>query len=133
MTLLSLHIPKTGGTTFLKLLKTHTDCRVREDFRDRPLHFPRQIVQAKATFDNLISRLADSRSRDINDCIHGHFLLRKYKFILSRSETISFTCIRHPYDRLISHYNFWKKQGLVNTTTCIVKCLLRIGHLMILQ
>lgn len=76
--LISIHIPKCGGTNFRNILNMH--------YRNVP-----DLKNLKA----------------LDNCIHGHFpitpeLLKEY------SNAKICTWIRHPIDRIISYYYDWK-------------------------
>jgi hypothetical protein len=49
-----------------------------------------------------------SHSFDGIECIHGHFLAAKYLLLPSQS-TKFITWMRHPVDRVLSNYHFWRK------------------------
>lgn len=82
----SVHIPKTGGTTFLSVLEQHYGNRLVKDYET-----PREEV----------NRLIGGRGEY---CVHGHFHVEKY---LDVPDATFVTWMRDPIDRLISYYNFW--------------------------
>ncbi len=86
MTVFSVHIPKTGGTSFLHLLsQKYRDGLVLDYGMDR---------------DAVLRRIVDGSAQ----CVHGHYVVQKY----AGCEGTFVTWLRHPLDRLVSHYNFWK-------------------------
>jgi len=85
--IISLHIPKSGGKTFIGILRGLYGQQFWKDNYDIPhtgnfrYHLDREV-----------------------DCIHGHFRYDKYKHM--NRETI--TWLRHPVERMISQY-YWQK------------------------
>jgi hypothetical protein len=105
--LLSMHIPKTAGTSFRMALQAR--------FGDSMLLAYRGQVRAKrpiVPFDGKLllelepphqERLAEyCRTNDVA-CIHGHFTLPSLCQIFPDATSITF--LREPVDRLISAYN----------------------------
>ena len=83
--IVSIHIPRTGGTSFLHYLRAQFGVRLLEDY-------------------SWAAAGADPRMMDDYDCIHGHFFSRRYRRLASPR----FACwFREPFDRLRSHYSFW--------------------------
>ena len=82
----SVHIPKTGGTTFMTVLASHFGDRLVKDYE-----LPREEV----------NRLIGGRT---SYCVHGHFWTDKYADVPDADYV---TWLRDPIDRLISQYNFW--------------------------
>ncbi|NEP44078.1 MAG: sulfotransferase family protein, partial [Okeania sp. SIO2H7] len=89
--IISVHVPKTGGTTFKKVLKqVYQD---EEIFFDYPHKGP--IRNKLLTSDRSLTRV-----------IHGHFPGNKYDYKYPHARKIIW--LRNPINRLISHYFFWK-------------------------
>ncbi len=97
----SVHIPKTAGTTLGMLLEDARPGRVFFDYRSdgngkgyvpKPEH---------------IQQLADHLPfiRHFFDVIHGHFRPGPYAELLG--DAILITCLRDPIERLISHYRHY--------------------------
>ncbi len=102
--LISLHMPKTAGGSFLKALEGHFGDALLKDY-DNPMHVP--------AFERNLHALQESISngkRELKDfnCIHGHFLPLKYLLYSVRQRATFITWIREPVERLLSHYYFWK-------------------------
>ncbi len=100
--LISVHIPKTGGTTFRTLLELHFQDRILLDYSDRPMRNGNLIRNVNA-LKNIL------KTRNINnkyDCVHGHFLPIKYRSLSKKSLVIWF---RDPIERVISRYYHWKR------------------------
>jgi hypothetical protein len=88
MPLISIHIPKTGGTTFLELLSKHYGNRLLLDY-------------------GLSGEEGSSKiNQGLYGCVHGHFIADKYKSV-KRGEYVFW--LRNPLQRLFSQYYFWKK------------------------
>jgi hypothetical protein len=102
--LISVHMPKTAGTTLLDALGAHFKDALRGDYVDFPINTPeRERHEAALRF-----ALEHSRAplEGVN-CIHGHFLPLKY--LTLEREPVFVTWLRDPVDRLISHYRYWYK------------------------
>ncbi|WP_028024870.1 sulfotransferase family 2 domain-containing protein [Enterovibrio calviensis] len=99
--LISLHLPKTAGASFLVSLEDIYGEDLLRDYLD----FPINQIPLKRKFDalskNLTSRFANL---DNYKCIHGHFLPLKYSHL---SDATYITWMRDPIERLGSHYNYW--------------------------
>lgn len=89
--ILSIHIPKTAGTTFRELLQAH--------FLDRIcLHY-------YGPMDYNGARLAEIPARI--DCLHGHFTARR--FLDRYAHPALVTWLRHPVERVVSEYEHLKR------------------------
>lgn len=96
----SIHIPKTAGTTLGYLFDFGSDRRILWDYHPdykwagtlEP-HFHAALPFIREHFE----------------FIHGHFLYRKYAEVL-RDETF-ISCVRHPVDRLISQFRHVVMEG----------------------
>ena len=98
-TIISVHIPKTAGTSFANILKNHFGDEVYLDYADRVLATPpekRLAFSAQALEQNL---------RNIKNyrVIHGHFMPAKYlKFKTQQTKFVMW--FRDPIARLMSRY-----------------------------
>jgi hypothetical protein len=101
--IISLHIPKTAGTSFQHLLKQEYSERLLLDYGDWVgLNSPEAIARR-------LERATDIRRRRDEllasyDVIHGHFLAEKYVDLFPRSDFVAF--FRDPYQQTISNYHF---------------------------
>lgn len=106
MLLVSLHLPKTAGTSFGSVLKTHFGNSLLRDYADVPINTPpfeRNQAAMQAAVDN-----AEADWSGI-ECIHGHFLPVKYLLLAARRELKFVTWMRDPVERVLSHYYFWRR------------------------
>jgi hypothetical protein len=88
----SVHIPKTAGTTVAEVFSRCRNKRVIFDYDgyQSPLS-PSEIVVKNAGF-----------IKEYFDVIHGHFYARKYFDLFSDAAFVS--TLRHPVDRVISQF-----------------------------
>lgn len=104
--IISVHLPKTAGTSFAAALEHHFGAKLLRDYVDLPINTPQYDRNRKALQNSLCN--AEKELRD-TECIHGHFLPVKY-LLLSNKRKISFvTWMRNPVERVLSHYHFWKR------------------------
>lgn len=98
----SIHVPKAGGTTFLHLLKQGFGSdAIMEDNEDIPANpASRCEMDPEGYFQ--------SRPREIPShirAVHGHFKAGKYDLI---PHAFRLTFLRHPVDNLLSIYHYWR-------------------------
>jgi len=101
--LISVHVPKTGGASFRGILKDHYGERLRLDYADRPM--------AHGLLGRILSTAAGRwkiAGKDLAgcQCVHGHFLPVKYRFVRERTFAIWF---RDPVELVLSRYFFFKR------------------------
>lgn len=99
--LISVHIPKTAGTSFGALLTRHFGDRLRKDYGDRPLSRPPlpRLMNALLQIQGMNARL-----REV-DAVHGHFLPLKYRAV--RGDVV--TWLREPAQRMVSRYEHYRR------------------------
>jgi hypothetical protein len=102
--IVSVHLPKTAGTSFAATLKQHFGASLLLDYADLPLNTP-QYERNKAALQNCLSN-AEKDFPSIR-CIHGHFLPVKYLLLSERRDVSFITWLRNPVERVLSHYHFW--------------------------
>lgn len=90
---ISIHIPKTAGTTVAYILDYGTNRRIfydyEEDYNEAP---PTEYLQRHREFIT-----------DKFDVIHGHFLYKKYAETFPHEHYLA--TLRHPVSRVVSQYN----------------------------
>lgn len=91
--IVSIHIPKTAGTTLGALFDSSTGKRVMFDYDDnyRDVAKPQQMIRAHAEFISWFFQV-----------LHGHFYYTKYASVFPDAQFV--TCLRHPVDRVVSQY-----------------------------
>ncbi len=104
--LVSVHLPKTAGTSFGGTLADHFGDRLYRDYGDFPLNTPPFRRKMSAVLGGLASV---GVSFGAIECIHGHFLPIKYRLLRMRRPTSFITWMRDPVERMASHYSFWKR------------------------
>ena len=106
MKLVSVHLPKTAGTSFGKSLLDRFGDAFLRDYGDRAISKPEFERHKLALLSSI--EIANKGLGNVS-CIHGHFLPVKY-LLLGTLEKLTFiTWMREPVDRMISHYNFWQR------------------------
>jgi hypothetical protein len=106
--LISVHLPKTAGTSFAASLDTHFRAKLLRDYSDFPINTPqteRNRAALQASLRNAASDFAGV------ECIHGHFLPIKYLLLVHKREVKFVTWMRHPVERVLSHFYHWKRLG----------------------
>ena len=105
--IVSVHIPKTGGTTLREGLKQKFGERLLRDYTDRPLS-----DSASDRVRRLRSRWAVSRNREdlrrSYDAVHGHFIASKYSSLAQ--DAIFCTFVRDPVTRVRAQYKYWSSK-----------------------
>lgn len=97
--IISIHIPKTGGTTFRALMEeTFHKVDIQSS---RPLFF-----RCK---DEMLPKININQISD--NVIHGHFTIEQFKI---DKQCFLLTWLRNPIDRVISHYFYWKNKPDIN-------------------
>ncbi len=89
--IISIHIPKTAGTTLANYFDHSFSRHVYFDYYQ---HIPRDEDRAQVILHKDFLRRFKM--------IHGHFHYKKYEGIFDDASYI--TCVRHPVDRMISNY-----------------------------
>jgi len=99
--IISVHVPKTAGTSFGHSLKDHFGNSLVLKYGERLFNTPRIFRN-----QNALQAAIDNVQKDFTGirCIHGHFLPVQYLLLCSLREVSFVTWMRHPVDRLISDY-----------------------------
>ena len=92
---ISIHIPKTAGTTLAYIFDYGSGRRIMYDYK---------ADYSNATMDDLDfwQRHRPFIERQF-DFIHGHFFYRKYADLFPDADYL--VCLRHPVERIISQFN----------------------------
>ncbi|MEQ9299448.1 MAG: hypothetical protein RIF33_12825 [Cyclobacteriaceae bacterium] len=109
--IISVHMPKAGGSTFREFLKSHVMGKMVGDYLDIPLTYSasKNLEKAKVyTKDMRLTQKLSLRYHNVK-CIHGHFIAYKYVHLIRSNNTVLITWLRDPIERLGSHYYYWKR------------------------
>lgn len=109
--LISVHLPKTAGSSFMEELKAQFGARLVLDY-EQPLRLP----DFAANMRTLVNCGRNGLRRNQGAaCIHGHFKPLKYSLSGMRAGAKFITWMRDPVERLASHYYFWMREtGTLN-------------------
>lgn len=106
--IVSLHIPKTGGTLFKHYLFSFKNDVKFFDYGEgsvnTKLYFKNKNVEC-SNYKEYISQFNKLIDMNYTFIIHGHFNIRKYYHLKGYVDFI--TWIREPLRRLLSLYNYW--------------------------
>jgi hypothetical protein len=106
--LVSLHMPKTAGTSLAETLRAAFPapgaCHI--EYVDQPMQHPRMQRRWQALRQGLAGRGALPATVA---CIHGHFLPLKYRISAAGRAVQYATWLREPVARLASHYHYWMR------------------------
>ncbi len=105
--LISVHIPKTAGTSFGAVLAEKFGAGLLRDY-NRPMHSPPVWRNTRALCDCVLN--AGRKFSGIK-CIHGHFLPLKYRWLGLRHNVRFVTWLRDPVERLASNYYHWLRNS----------------------
>ncbi|WP_439107242.1 hypothetical protein [Congregibacter sp.] len=106
--LISVHMPKTAGSSFQATLEAHFGEGLKLRYEDRPLHRSAWSRNFDATLNCLKNKGAAFVDRDVS-CVHGHFLPLNYRLAKPHTQLQFVTWLRDPVQRLLSHYYYWKR------------------------
>lgn len=110
---ISVHVPKTAGTSFKVFLESVFGEQLILDYRSKPLdtNYEARAI-ANSTEDSLCFQTIAEKLETTDVCVHGHFLPAKYLSIFPDATLISW--VREPAQRLMSHYQFWQQNPQPN-------------------
>lgn len=109
--IISIHIPKTGGTTFVEVLRKCAEEVLYLDYSQEgglgSTALFRRGKRLKPPFESVIDDLETLQGRSV---IHGHFAPKKYSGRFPNA--IYVTWLRDPAERVVSHYLYWQRSYL---------------------
>jgi hypothetical protein len=97
MDIISLHIPKTGGTSFYSILTQVYQEKLSKSYRRREIN----------AINDSIGDFGQSITADIS-VIHGHFYYSEIKRLHQESGAKLIVWLRDPIQRILSRYRFFK-------------------------
>jgi hypothetical protein len=106
--IVSIHIPKTAGSSFKELLVRHFGQRTCLCYEQTPLRYRTEGHEIPPVEVGMRG-----------DCavVHGHFVADR--LILPPGTVPRYAAwLRHPVERLISHYYFWIRQPYMDQPLC---------------
>jgi hypothetical protein len=109
--IVSVHIGKTGGATFLEILKRSCGSTLLTDYSDLPSSPMHKWVA--------LSRRLRPRNFPVpagTTIIHGHFTAKKY--LRQFPEARLAVWLRDPVERTLSHYSYWKRNPDATNPAC---------------
>ncbi len=98
--LISIHIPKTAGTTFLAILNSNYE-------KSTIAHYEQKNYIYKNISE--IEQFKSGLSEEIR-VIHGHFTYRQINDLNDTRSARFITWLRNPVERVISNYSFFQKR-----------------------
>lgn len=114
--IVSIHLPKTAGSTFKGVLAEVYGRRLRFDYGDQYGFMELSQPTLEMRLRRAVKRVTDFRPYFKPQCIHGHFKATKYARQYPDAQYV--TWIRDPVERLVSHYNHWKRRPDPAHTVC---------------
>jgi hypothetical protein len=108
--IISVHIPKTGGTTFVDILQKCAEEVLYLDYDyegPSPIALFRRGKRLTAPFESIMNDLESLPGRSV---IHGHFQAKKY--VSTFPNAVYVTWLRDPVERIVSNYLYWQRSRL---------------------
>lgn len=107
--IISIHIPKTAGSTFSHYLRKIYGNDICYDYTDLFKTFDIEPPNMKMRLQRFVRKCYHGRHKlkKSDKCIHGHFLPKKY--LSSYPDAFLAVWLRDPVERVVSHYLHWKR------------------------
>ena len=106
--LISLHVPKCAGTAFrVALERAYGPAALHMDYSASPANPCAQSNIDPEGYEKDCVQIPGRLAPETR-VVHGHFRIDKYHHV---GACPRITLLRHPVDRAISHYYFWKNGG----------------------
>ncbi len=106
--LVSVHLPKTAGSSFVSALEQYFGDHLLRDYDDLPMNRSTTRRNFSAIGKSLLPSKFNKQKEEIH-CIHGHYMPVKYRFLTPSKSKIYVTWMRDPVERLASHYYYWRR------------------------
>ena len=101
--IISVHIPRTAGSSFRAYLRSNPNIKLKEDYGN-PIMVPGVIRNGFALGGRMIQAIRPLSNTV--DCLHGHFLPFKYKSYTGKPGVKFITWLRDPAERIRSQYDY---------------------------
>ena len=105
--LISLHLPKTAGSSFLRALEAIFGKDLLQDYSD--MSNIQQYLSGNISAHEVCDCAKVQPDWIHRQCIHGHFLPAKYLAARDKCSMTFVTWLRDPVERLMSHYHYFKR------------------------
>ena len=106
--LISVHLPKTAGSSFVSALEHFFGEHLLKDYADLPMNRSTTRRNVAAMRNSVLLSGTGAVSSEIH-CIHGHYMPIKYRLVRPRTPKVYVTWVRDPVERLASHYYYWRR------------------------
>lgn len=106
--LISVHLPKTAGSSFVSVLEAHFEEALLKDYGDRPINVGTIERNIRALSASVRNSFAPPDFSTVH-CIHGHFMPVKYRLLSTPQKKRYVVWMRDPVERLASHYHYWQR------------------------
>jgi len=109
--IISIHIGKTAGSSFLATLENHFGNKLLKDYNDFGVKKISATSSRYEKYKAILKASVDLAEKDWSkiECIHGHTLPLKYLLMGYKRQAKFVIWLRNPVDRLFSHYYYWKR------------------------
>lgn len=105
--LVSIHLPKTAGTSFHDALHQRYGDGLISDYGDWPMHKRRGIRESRALLS--VPRRRRLALAPQVRAVHGHMLPATWRLVALHRPLRFVTCLRDPLQRAVSHYHYWRR------------------------